>query len=89
MPVTSTPTFITISDGVRLASTLYVPDGEGPWPAILEALPYRKDDLTASYRTEYVRLSEAGYVVCRVDVRGTGTSDGVAEDEYPRSSSGT
>jgi predicted acyl esterase len=83
MPVTSTPTFITISDGVRLASTLYVPDGEGPWPAILEALPYRKDDLTASYRTEYVRLSEAGYVVCRVDVRGTGTSDGVAEDEYP------
>jgi predicted acyl esterase len=83
MPVTSTPTFITISDGVRLASTLYVPDGEGPWPAILEALPYRKDDLTASYRTEYVRLSQAGYVVCRVDVRGTGTSEGMAEDEYP------
>src|SRR5207247_8737998 len=26
---------------------------------------------------------EAGYVVCRADVRGTGTSEGVAEDEYP------
>ncbi|MGH2580336.1 MAG: CocE/NonD family hydrolase [Actinomycetota bacterium] len=83
MPATSTHTFITMADGVRLAATLYLPDGEGPWPAILEALPYRKDDLTASYRTEYVRLSEAGYVVCRVDVRGTGTSEGVAEDEYP------
>jgi uncharacterized protein len=83
MPATSTHTFITMADGVRLAATLYQPDGEGPWPAILEALPYRKDDLTASYRTEYVRLSEAGYVVCRVDVRGTGTSEGVAEDEYP------
>ena len=79
----TTHTFITMADGVRLAATLYVPDGEGPWPAILEALPYRKDDLTSSYRTEYVRLSEAGYVACRVDVRGTGTSEGVAEDEYP------
>jgi uncharacterized protein len=84
MPATSTHTFITMADGVRLAATLYLPDGEGPWPAILEALPYRKDDLTASYRTEYVRLSEAGYVVCRADVRGTGTSEGVAEDEYPQ-----
>jgi predicted acyl esterase len=83
MPATSTQTFITMADGVRLAVTLYLPDGEGPWPAILEALPYRKDDLTASYRTEYMRLSEAGYVVCRADVRGTGTSEGVAEDEYP------
>ena len=83
MPVTPTHTFIMMADGVRLAATLYLPDGEGPWPAILEALPYRKDDLTASYRTEYVRRSEAGYVVCRVDVRGTGTSEGVAEDEYP------
>ncbi len=83
MPTTSRHTFITMADGVRLAATLYVPDGEGPWPAILEALPYRKDDLTSSYRIEYVRLSEAGYVVCRVDVRGTGTSEGVAEDEYP------
>jgi len=83
MPATSTHAFITMADGVRLAATLYVPDGDGPWPAILEALPYRKDDLTASYRTEYARLSDAGYVVCRVDVRGTGTSEGVAEDEYP------
>ena len=75
--------FIAMSDGVRLAATLYVPETGGPWPAILEALPYRKDDLTAWYRPEYVRLAEAGYVVCRVDVRGTGSSEGVAEDEYP------
>jgi predicted acyl esterase len=83
MPTTSRHTFIAMADGVRLAATLYVPDGNGPWPAILEALPYRKDDLTSSYRIEYLRLSEAGYVACRVDVRGTGTSEGVAEDEYP------
>lgn len=74
---------IAMADGIRLAVTLYFPQGEGPWPAILEALPYRKDDVTASYRPEYVRLAEAGYVVCRVDVRGTGSSEGIATDEYP------
>ena len=75
--------FIPMADGVRLHATLYFPDGDGPWPAVLEALPYRKDDVTASYRPEYVRLAEHGYVMCRVDVRGTGTSEGTAEDEYP------
>ena len=74
--------FIPTSDGTRLAATLYSPDGGGPWPAILEALPYRKDDITASYRPEYVRLAEKGYVVCRLDVRGTGSSEGIAPDEY-------
>jgi hypothetical protein len=77
--------WITMADGVRLAATLYLPDGEGPWPALLEALPYRKDDLTASYREEYHRFAdEFGYLVCRLDVRGTGSSDGVPADEYTR-----
>ena len=75
--------FISMRDGVRLAASLYVPDGDGPWPAVLEALPYRKDDVTSSYRPEYERLAAAGYVVCRVDLRGTGSSEGIAEDEYP------
>jgi len=75
--------FIPMTDGVRLAATLYYPDDGGPWPAVLEALPYRKDDITASYRPEYVRLAESGYALCRVDVRGTGSSEGVALDEYP------
>ena len=74
---------IEMDDGVRLAATLYVPDGDGPWPAVLEALPYRKDDVTGHSRSEYRRLAEAGYVVCRVDVRGTGSSEGIATDEYP------
>ena len=71
-------------DGVRLAASLYLPDGEGPWPAILEALPYRKDEVTSYSEPEYVRLcDEGGYAVCRVDVRGTGSSEGIATDEYP------
>jgi hypothetical protein len=74
---------IAMRDGVRLAATLHVPPGEGPFPALVEALPYRKDDLTARYAAEYQRLADAfGYLVCRVDVRGTGSSEGTALGEY-------
>ena len=51
---------------------------------LLEALPYRMDDLTASYSAEYERLCrEGGFAVARVDLRGTGSSEGIATDEYP------
>jgi predicted acyl esterase len=75
---------IPLADGTRLATTLYLPGAGMPAPCLLEALPYRKDDLTATYRPEYVRLrDEHGYAVARVDLRGTGSSDGLAVDEYP------
>jgi uncharacterized protein len=71
-------------DGVRLAATLYLPDSAPPFPVILEALPYRKDDITAYGTPEYRRLRDEGnYAVCRVDLRGTGSSEGIATDEYP------
>jgi hypothetical protein len=75
---------ISAADGTPLAATLFLPDREGPFAALLEALPYRKDDLTASYRDSYVRFAdEAGFAVCRLDLRGTGSSGGTATDEYP------
>lgn len=76
---------IALRDGEFLAATLYLPDpGAGPQPCLLEALPYRKDDLTASYATEYVALRDRyGFAVARVDLRGTGSSSGDATDEYP------
>ena len=76
--------FVPLPDGTRLATTLYLPAVERPVPCLLEALPYRKDDLTATYRPEYLRLrDEHSYAVARVDLRGTGSSDGLATDEYP------
>jgi predicted acyl esterase len=76
---------IPMPDGVELAATLYLPDpSAGPQPCLLEALPYRKDDLTSSYAESYVALrDEHGYAVCRLDLRGTGSSAGDATDEYP------
>jgi hypothetical protein len=74
--------WITMEDGVRLASRLFLPD-ELPAAAIVDALPYRMDDLTASYASEYERLcEEGGFAVCRLDLRGTGSSEGIALDEY-------
>jgi uncharacterized protein len=83
MPGREERTWITMADGVRLSATLYLPEVL-PAPVVLEALPYRKDDLTVSYSPEYRRLrDEGGYAVARVDLRGTGSSEGVALDEYP------
>ena len=54
------------------------------FPAILEYLPYRKDDWTLArdwdLHSYFVRR---GYVTARVDIRGTGASEGVPPDrEY-------
>jgi len=74
---------IEMPDGVELSATLFFPDeGEGPWPALLEALPYRKDDVTSTARDYYGTLADAGYVMCWLDLRGTGSSGGLATDEY-------
>ena len=74
--------FIEMDDGARIAVSLHLPDTPPPWPVVFEARPYRKDDFsdaTAIYR----RLcDEGGLAVCRADVRGTGSSEGVAENEY-------
>src|SRR5258708_2164402 len=71
------------NDGIRLATRLWLPDIR-PAPVIVEALPYRMDDLTSSYASEYRRLcEEGGFAVARIDVRGTGSSTGLPTDEYP------
>lgn len=75
--------FIELQDGTRLAAKLWLPEGAGKVPAILEYLPYRKHDGTRVRDNglhEY--LASHGYACIRVDIRGTGESDGVIEDEY-------
>lgn len=76
---------IVAADGVELAADLFLPDdvGDAAVATLIEALPYRKDDVTSSYEATYERYVAAGFAVVRVDVRGTGSSAGVAVDEYP------
>ncbi|MGB3176737.1 MAG: CocE/NonD family hydrolase [Albidovulum sp.] len=75
--------WITLPDGRRLAARIWMPSGLGPVPAILEYLPYRKRDGTAPRdETTYAVFAKAGYAGVRVDIAGTGESDGVFDDEY-------
>jgi uncharacterized protein len=77
--------FIPLADGTRLAARLWLPeDAEAkPVPAILEYIPYRKRDGTRG-RDEPMHgwFAENGYAAIRVDMRGSGESDGLLDDEY-------
>ena len=78
-------TSIPLKDGTRLAARIWLPDDaeHDPVPAILEYLPYRKRDGT--YERDaltYPYLAGHGYAGVRVDIRGSGESDGVLSDEY-------
>jgi len=73
---------IPVRDGIRLAATLCLPEAEGRYPALLEYLPYRKDDLYWSEAGPLHYFAARGYVGVRLDVRGTGSSEGVSTDEY-------
>jgi putative CocE/NonD family hydrolase len=72
---------IPVRDGTRLAADLHRPAEAGRYPVILEYLPYRKDDLRP-YTGYHHYFAQHGYVGCRVDIRGTGASEGVNTDEY-------
>lgn len=66
-------------DGVRLAADIYWPAQAkkgGRFPVLLEYLPYRKDDSRSRNYSLYSYFLDHGYVVARVDIRGTGNSDG-------------
>lgn len=78
-------TWIGLSDGSRLAARVWMPaDAEHrPVPAILDYVPYRKNDESA--RRDILRhpyFAAHGYAAVRVDLRGSGDSDGILRDEY-------
>lgn len=77
--------WIPMSDGTRLAARLWRPvsaEGE-PVPGVLEMIPYRKRDLTAQRDSiHHPYMAGHGYACLRVDLRGSGDSDGVLTDEY-------
>lgn len=77
--------WIEMPDGTNLAARLWIPETafQQPVPAIFEYIPYRKrdskrirDEITHRYFAGY------GYACVRVDIRGSGDSEGVLKDEY-------
>src|SRR4051794_5956487 len=76
---------IPMSDGVRLAMDLHIPDSPDwlntPRPVIMEYIPYRKDD-APPYSGDHFLFAQHGFIAARIDCRGTGSSEGVNTDEY-------
>ena len=76
---------IPISDGVHLAARIWRPadSDDRPVPAVLEFIPYRRRDLTAQRDSiQHPYMAGHGYACARVDLRGSGDSEGVLTDEY-------
>ncbi len=76
---------IPLSDGTRLAARIWLPEDaeKNPVPAILEYLPYRKRDGTSERDAlTHPYYAGHGYGCVRVDMRGSGESEGLLLDEY-------
>ncbi|QGK70696.1 CocE/NonD family hydrolase [Allosaccharopolyspora coralli] len=77
--------WVPLTDGARLSATVWRPvsSDDDPVPAILEFIPYRQRDLTARRDSiHHPYMAGHGYACVRVDLRGSGESDGVLTDEY-------
>jgi predicted acyl esterase len=72
-----------MSDGRTLSARLWTPETDEPVPSILEYIPYRKRDVTrARDESIHAYFAARGYVSIRLDLAGSGESDGLLKDEY-------
>ncbi|MBL8698568.1 MAG: CocE/NonD family hydrolase [Alphaproteobacteria bacterium] len=79
--------WIPLADGRRLAARLWLPAAAAtaPAPAIVEYMPYRRRDATRS-RDEPIHawFAAHGYASLRVDMHGSGDSDGILRQEFQK-----
>jgi hypothetical protein len=79
---------VPMRDGVRLATDVYLPDGGGPFPVVLERTPYGRQEPSRSEITAVDRIPASraeiaayftahGYAVVYQDTRGRYGSEGV------------
>ena len=76
---------IPLSDGTRLTARLWLPEAPAASrvPVVLEWIPYRQSDGTAlADAMMHGYFAECGIAACRVDIRGSGNSEGLLHDEY-------
>ncbi len=74
--------WIPMADGMRLRARVWWPTAL-PAPAIMEQLPYRRTDFRSDRDERWYRhFAVHGYIGIRIDVRGTGDSEGYFSDEY-------
>lgn len=65
---------VPMRDGTELSADVYLPEGEGPWPAILLRTPYDNSNSAVVDTATY--FAAHGYAFVAADVRGRGDSAG-------------
>jgi putative CocE/NonD family hydrolase len=78
-------TWIELPDGTKLAARILLPDDapRRPVGAILEYIPYNKRSITREFDDRTAAwLVPRGFALVRVDIRGTGDSEGTYKNEY-------
>lgn len=74
---------IPMSDGKSLSAKIWMPQGNQKFAAVLEAIPYRKDDVCLiDDEVRFAYVASRGFACIRLDLRGSGDSEGVLDDEY-------
>ncbi|CAF3823431.1 unnamed protein product [Rotaria sp. Silwood1] len=79
--------WLLMPDGVRLSASLSIPvpkHNHEKFPVLFEYKPYRKDDNFFNFdQSNIFYLTRRGFIVAKVDIHGTGSSEGVLiEREY-------
>ena len=67
---------VPMRDDVSLATDVYIPDGDGPWPAVLVRLPYDKNGRYCWMPFISRYFTDRGYAFLPQDVRGKFRSEG-------------
>ena len=85
-PIERQQVLIPTRDGTRLSASIHWPSCDvehaGPYPVLVEYHPYRIDDRSFSRVADHDYFARRGYVSVRLEVRGTGSSEGLNTDEY-------
>ncbi|MFI4935290.1 MAG: CocE/NonD family hydrolase [Caulobacterales bacterium] len=79
------PVWIPVADGLKLAGRLWLPEGAEaqPVPVVFEYIPYRTRDSYRAIDDHWgPQLAARGVAFARVDIRGSGDSEGLLADEY-------
>ncbi len=66
---------VAMRDDIQLATSVFLPAGDGPWPVILTRTPYNKEP----FARRAARYTDAGYAFVTQDFRGQFKSEGVYE----------
>jgi uncharacterized protein len=71
-PANKQTVMVPMRDGINLATNIYLPEGDGPWPVVLTRTPYNKNGADNSAST----YNSRGYALVAQDVRGRYESEG-------------